>query len=150
MGGEPMPTFSADGKSILACGEGQEPCVYEWDVVTGRLRHEVKLGEDFTPLGLALHPDGKTMAVSDYGNRNNRNFSGRVLLLERGTGKVVRELPTPGAPASRVTFSPDGRWLAVAAGSESTSGTCKPARRWRRARRVIRVRSCRSRRPPEA
>ena len=99
----------------MACGEGQEPCVYEWDVVTGRPRHEVKLGEDITPLGLALHPDSKTMAVSDYGNRNNRNFSGRVLLLERGTGKVVRELPTPGMPASRVSFSPDGRWLAVAA-----------------------------------
>src|SRR5262249_50867377 len=108
-------TFSVDGKAIAACGE-DEPDVYEWEVATGGLLHQVPLRDDITPLGLAFHPDGKTMAVGDYGNRKDKNFSGSVLLLERGTGKVMRELPTPGASAGRVTFSPDGRWLAAVAG----------------------------------
>ena len=82
----------------------------------GPLAHEVALRDDITPFGLAFHPDGKTMAVSDSGNRREKHCSGGVLLLERGTGKVVRELPTPGASAGRVTFSPDGRWLAAVAG----------------------------------
>jgi WD40 repeat protein len=111
-------TFSPDGKSLAACG-GYEPYVYEWDVATGRLRHEVALRDDITPFGLALHPDGKTMAVSDYGGRKGKHFSGGVLHLERGTGKVVRELPTPGAAACQVVFSLDGRWLAATAGGAS-------------------------------
>ena len=45
-----------------------------------------------------------------------RISSGGVLLLERGTGKLVRELPTPGVPANHVIFSPDGRWLAAVGG----------------------------------
>jgi WD40 repeat protein len=108
-------TFSIDGKAVAACG-GYEPYVYEWDVATGRLRHEVALRDDITPCGLAFHPDGKTMAVGDSGNQLKRHWSGGVLLLERGTGKVVRALPTPGASAVRTTFSPDGRWLGAAAG----------------------------------
>jgi WD40 repeat protein len=107
-------TFSPDGKSVAACG-GYEAYAYEWDVATGRLRHEVALRDDITPFGLAFYPDGKTIAVSDYGNRKEKHFSGSVLVLERGTGKVVRELPTPGASAGRVDFSPDGRWLAAVA-----------------------------------
>ena len=108
-------TFSPDGKSLVACSS-HESYVWEWDIATGRLRDEVVLRDDITPFGLALHPDGKTMAVSDYGNRKDKQLSGGVLLLERGTGRIVRELPTPGASASRVSFSLDGRWLAAVAG----------------------------------
>ena len=108
--------FSVDGKALAACGDF-EPFVYEWDVATGRLRNHLELPEDVTPGGLAFHPDGKTMAVSDSGNQRDKHWSGGVLLVERGTGKVVRELPTPGASAGRVVFSPDGRWLAAAGGA---------------------------------
>ena len=107
--------FSPDGKALLACGD-LEPFVYEWDVATGDLRHQIELRDDITPAGLAITPDGQTIAVSDSGNQRGKNFSGGVLLLERGTGKLVRELPTPGVQAIDVVFSPDGRWLAAAGG----------------------------------
>ena len=74
-------------------------------------------------------PTARPWRLSDYGNRKDKHFSGGVLLLERGTGKIVRELPTPGAPASHATFSLDGRWLAAVAGAAPTSGICEPARK---------------------
>jgi prepilin-type processing-associated H-X9-DG protein len=67
--------------------------------------------------GLAFHPDGKALAVSDSANRRDKNWSGGVLLVARDTGKVVRELPTPGTSASRIRFSSDGRWLAAVSGA---------------------------------
>jgi WD40 repeat protein len=111
-------TFTFNGKTLASCGDF-EPYVYEWDVATGHLRYEVALRDDITPFGLTFHPDGKTMAVGDLGSRRERHWSGGVLLLERGTGKVVRELPTPGASAGRTAFSPDGRWLAAVAGGRA-------------------------------
>jgi WD40 repeat protein len=108
--------FSVDGKVLAACGDF-EPFVYEWDVATGRLRNHLELPEDVTPGGLAFHPDGKTMAVSDSGNQRDEHWSGGVLLVERGTGRIVREMPTPGTSASRVIFSPDGHWLAAVSGA---------------------------------
>jgi WD40 repeat protein len=107
--------FSPDGKAVFACGDF-EPFVYEWDVATGDLKTEIELRDDITPAGLAFTPDGQTIAVSDSGNQRGKNFSGGVLLLERGTGKLVRELPTPGVQATHVVFSPDGRWLAAVGG----------------------------------
>ncbi len=107
--------FSPDGKALLACGD-LEPFVCEWDVATGDLKHEIALRDDVYPHGLAITPDGQTIAVTDYGNQRGKNFSGGVLLLERGTGKLVRELPTPGTSANHVVFSPDGRWLAAVGG----------------------------------
>jgi WD40 repeat protein len=108
-------TFSPDGKALLACGD-LEPSVCEWDVATGDLKHEIELREDVSPSGLAVAPDGLTIAVSDWGDSQGKNFSGGVLVLKRGSGKTVRELPTPGAQASHVDFSPDGRWLAAVDG----------------------------------
>jgi RNA polymerase sigma factor (sigma-70 family) len=106
------PVFSPDGKALFACDD-LEPFVYEWDVTTGDLKHQIELRDNIYPNGVAITPDGKTIAVTDYGNRRGKNFSGGVLLLERKTGKLLRELPTPGTPASHVVFSPDGRWLAA-------------------------------------
>ncbi len=109
------PIFSHDGKAVLACDD-LEPFVYEWDVTTGDLKHEIALRDDIHPNGLAITPDGQTIAVTDYGNQRGKNFSGCVLLLERATGKLVGELATPGTSAKDVVFSPDSRWLATASG----------------------------------
>ncbi len=109
------PVFSPDGKALLACDD-LKPFIYEWDVTGSDLKHQFELRDDIHLNGLAVSPDGQTIAVTDYGNQRGKNFSGGVLLLERGTGKLVRELPTPGVQAIHVVFSPDGRWLAAVGG----------------------------------
>jgi RNA polymerase sigma factor (sigma-70 family) len=125
-GGEPreveMPrervswlAFHPDGKTLAAAGD-LEPFVCEWDVATGRLRKQIDLPDNICPSGLSYAPDGETIAVSDSANRRPRLWSGGVVLVGRGTGKVVRELETPGVPASHATYSPDGRWLAAVSG----------------------------------
>jgi RNA polymerase sigma factor (sigma-70 family) len=107
--------FSPDGQALVACGS-LEPFLYEWDPATGHFRKQIVLRDDVTPAGLAFTPDGKTIAVSDSGNRNKHPFSGAVLLVDRGTGKIHREFLTPGVQARDVAISPDGRWLSAAGG----------------------------------
>ncbi len=110
--------FSPDGRTLAGSSDGGDDGVRLWDVATGRAvrrltGHE---GTAYVP-GLAFSPDGKVLATTDPGNRIVRNWSGGVLLWDPATGKLLRELPTPGEGTSAVSFSADGRWLA--AGTES-------------------------------
>jgi RNA polymerase sigma factor (sigma-70 family) len=107
--------FHPDGKTLAAAGN-LEPFVCEWDVATGRLRKQIDLPENVCPSGLSYAPDGETIAVSDSANRRPRLWSGGVLVVDRGAGKVVRQVETPGVPTSHATYSPDGRWLAAVSG----------------------------------
>src|SRR5262249_46647321 len=107
--------FHPDGKTLAGAGD-LEPFVCEWDVATGRLRKQIDLPDNVCPSGLSYAPDGETIAVSDSANRRPRLWSGGVVLVDRGTGKVVRELETPGVPSHHATYSPDGRWLAADCG----------------------------------
>ena len=108
--------FSPDGKALLACGD-LEPFVYEWDVATGDLKHRDRAARRYHPVRPGLHsrwPD-------DRGQRLRATSGARISAAasccwSAGTGKLVRELPTPGAQAIHVVFSPDGRWLAAVGG----------------------------------
>jgi WD40 repeat protein len=72
--------------------------------------------EDMGPqFGLALSPDGKTVAVSyaQFEGEDGEDESAFIALADAGTGKVKSRLPIP--PTSedldRIAFSPDGRQL---------------------------------------
>jgi WD40 repeat protein len=107
--------FSPDGK-VLAATADYEAVLLLWDVASGRLQRQLDLPDDISPGGLAFHPNGRALAVSDRGNRIGKNWSGAVLLVDQDTGKVLREMPTPGQSVGAVAFSPDGRWLAAGGG----------------------------------
>lgn len=107
--------FSADSK-IFAASADIEPVIRLWDTAGRRLRKRLDLRADITIGGLAFHPNGKWLAVSDSGNRTGKGHSGGVLLLEAESGKILREMLTPGDSPYRVVFSSDGRWLAGGGG----------------------------------
>lgn len=104
-----------------------------WMYGTGGTRDlpDKALPEGAVPTALAVHPDSKSCAVAT---------GGKVLLLDLGTGKALRELNVPGVPnnngndgrlrfgpggppnngqpdgppphPTRLLYSPDGKWLA--------------------------------------
>jgi WD40 repeat protein len=101
--------FAADGQTLVAGGASQEVGI--WEVRTGKLRRTVT--ELSTVHGLALSPDGKTLAtVIGSLNRFVRFWD---VATGRNSGLVLgdKELHS-------VTFSPDGKLLAGTGGPDLT------------------------------
>ena len=98
-----------DGQTAITSGiDGR---VALWNVAGSRLlqhvplRRRFELGDDFTPRGVALSPDDKTLAVTQS--------DGTVDLIDSATLRRRDVLRTGAGPALAVAFSPDGRLLAV-------------------------------------
>jgi WD40 repeat protein len=100
--GRTPATFSADG-GLLATSDGHG-IVRVWDITARRLVGE-PLSSYHTLTGLALSPDGKTLAVAGSG----------VQLWQTATGqRIGTALPAVGHGRYRaVAFSPDGTMLAT-------------------------------------
>ena len=112
--------FSPDGKE-LAIGEWSG--VRLLDATDGTTLRTIELEERFHPLALAFRPDGTlAMAVEEV-----RGLPGSLYLeLRDRTGALMERRPlgkrfTP-APRPEAAFSPDGRWLAFAAGTDEEPG----------------------------
>jgi len=98
--------FSPDGL-LLAGGMGEPKEIGEvavWDAKTHKVRWTHKM-ENGVPT-VAFSPDNKILAVGSYAED--------CLLLDAGTGRVLRTLSGHGEAARGVAFSPDGKTLAVA------------------------------------
>jgi WD40 repeat protein len=114
-------TWSADRKIIAACGgigngskllepitpgkagqkDGPLPGfhIYLWDVATGQVRQ--KIGYFVAPVYVAMTPDGKTVAASDFR---------QITFWDTATGKQTGTLANPkGFPQ----YAPDGRTFAA-------------------------------------
>ena len=83
--------------------------VRTWDVTTGKATGRLPIERDSNGAGFAMSRDGKTVAVANSANDT-------VFLYDRGTGKLQSKLPGSANCALNLAFSPDGRWLAAAAG----------------------------------
>src|SRR5262245_56015108 len=89
-----------------------------WDVPTGRLLHNFDINDFLQRSQLAISPGGRCLAA--YGRGDT------VWFFDLQQGKVAAQLPvaaqltqSPGT-CHGITFSPDGRQLAVVVGSTST------------------------------
>jgi WD40 repeat protein len=108
----PSVTFSPDGTALITEGNAADP-VRRWEPATGRLLEERQQSKEESA-SLAASPDGKTLVLptSDYKLRiwgvPGQNFHGEPLPVSESTGYV--------------TFSPDGKTLAYAAGSNNLIG----------------------------
>jgi WD40 repeat protein len=60
------------------------------------------------PVGVALSPDGTTLAAANAGDRG-----AWIDVLDASTGKIVRKLDVANVSAQRMQFSPDGKSLLV-------------------------------------
>jgi WD40 repeat protein len=110
--GPSSAAFFPDGKSFALFGSDRT--LYLWDVNTGRKVRSLSARADTLNLA-ALSPDGKTVALLD----NNHT----IRLWDAAADKGLRQLAGPANPqngkqqpfaAALVTFSPDGKLLAVA------------------------------------
>ena len=100
--------FSPDGQ-ILATGR-TDGVVRLWDVASGELIHSLT-GHSGAISGLSFHPDGSILASGSYVQET-------VLLWDPVAGSLIGEIPLSGGPGA-LAFSPDGRWIGVAAVSIS-------------------------------
>jgi dipeptidyl aminopeptidase/acylaminoacyl peptidase len=95
--------FSPDGKTLATCAD--TGAVRLWDYATGRELHSLQ-GQRYWAESAAFSPDGRRLA-SGAGSVTH--------LWDVGSGQLVRTFPQQG-PIYYVTFSADGRTLAVASG----------------------------------
>jgi WD40 repeat protein len=101
--------FSPDGKKLIAVENDETAHV--WDPATGQELHALKGGNGF---GIALSPDGKTLAVGAAGGRTQQ-----VVLWDLTSGKRVRDIGESerSVAALALAFSPDSKVLAAGDGA---------------------------------
>ena len=101
--GRPDAAFSANGR--MAISSGREILVVA--VATGSVLKRIRPRARFASGVLALSPNGRTVAVTDF-------VEGTVLLIDARTGKPLGRPLKGSSYVQGLTFSADGRTLAVA------------------------------------
>jgi len=99
--------FSPDGKVLTA--EDTAGVVYLWDPVSRQLTYTIGKPEDPYSYALAISPDSQTLATLQ-----NSGARDQVYLWNIATNRSFVILTNPGvSPVSSVTFSPDGKTIAI-------------------------------------
>jgi RNA polymerase sigma factor (sigma-70 family) len=120
-------TFAPDGRTLLT-HNNRHGAVRCWDVATGELRRE--FGN--LPVGRLYAVSSKGVLALDSGAARGQEESDveptecRIRLVDLASGKDLGEMSAPLLPSprplprffSRGEFSPDGKWLVTARGTE--------------------------------
>jgi RNA polymerase sigma factor (sigma-70 family) len=118
-------TYSPDGKTLAALrawGAPNNPrtrAVLVWDVATGAARAGAEQGHLDEVAGVALSPDGRTIASVSYGPYSS---DATACLWDAATGRLLRSVPVGRWALGSLVFSPDGKHLFV--------GTASAILRW--------------------
>jgi len=102
--------FSHDGE-LLATG-GEDGRVRLWNPLSGEVLQEMSVGSAVS--STSFHPSGFSLAL---GRQN-----GAVLSWDLRASQARTILERPGGWINALTYSPDGRYLAVASGAKQNDG----------------------------
>lgn len=115
----PIKRISVDAANRYFVTASDDKTARVWELPTGRLLHVLRppIGNnhDGKVFAVAISPDGETVAVGGW-TEIGRN---PVFLFARSSGRLVRVTEPLPAILSHLTYSRDGKYLAVAVGGNA-------------------------------
>jgi WD40 repeat protein len=99
-----VPSFTADGKTLIASPGGQERAWHAWEAVTGKPADGLKLPEGHNYAQPAVAPDNRTLLFAQA--RYVQGSDGCIRLWDLRAGKMLHTL---GAEGPIGPFFPDGK-----------------------------------------
>jgi WD40 repeat protein len=107
--------ISPDGKMLIATEN--HGAVHAWDLASGRELYRL---QGFPSAGLALSPDGKTLAVS-----RGAGDGPKLAVWDLPTRQRIREFGADARPNLALAFSPDGKVLVAGDYAPTAVGAAK-------------------------
>jgi WD40 repeat protein len=108
--------IATDAAGRWAVTASRDKTARVWDVASGRqlvvLRPPQGAGDEGTLYAVGLSPDGAQVAVAGSSGAD-WDETHAIYFFERETGRLARRLTGLPDEITNLTFSPDGRWLAV-------------------------------------
>ena len=115
----PIWRLSVDAQERFLVTASKDKTARVWDLAGGNLKLlqilRVPIGDapfEGQLFGAAVSPDGKEVAAAGYtGGKNLHNFT--IYIFDLASGRIKHTIPDLPVEISYLTFSPDGRFLAV-------------------------------------
>jgi hypothetical protein len=117
-----VPVWTADGRAVLVCGltgamgDRTVGVAYRVDARSGEVK-TVWQKESARPVNVSASADGNVIGISYWLHHES---GGGVAVARIDTGECVDVYSSPNVSVGPSSVSPDGRWLACAAGDDES------------------------------